>query len=284
MAIRYDADLNADLRRTVANYNSKIKRLQSKGYSKSLLPRKVTVADLKAEFTNRRALKREIDLMTKFGKRGAESLVTNKAGATMTQYDYNRLRANRRVALRSINRRYKEASTTEPEDKRFRSDWFKQIEAKQESIQNFDIEHMSQEEIRRRTKDIEKEINYTQRSEKFYQSYFEMLGIIERADVKDASYIKSRLMELTPRQLATAFNQYRELSAVEERYKTYKRTLEEGKRLTPEEQMYADMADDDMFVPYVKSGTEDPIGDLMERDEQGRTAIDVIVESVKNNL
>ena len=94
-----------ELKRVVKNYNAKLKRLAKKNPQiENVLPEKVTVAQLKELINTRQDLKREINALKRFSKRGAEEIVT------VPGTDYNlkitkwqKTEMNRRIGI--INRR-----------------------------------------------------------------------------------------------------------------------------------------------------------------------------------
>lgn len=70
-----DSDLQ-DLRRAVKNFNAKITRLAKKAPKEAhKLPEKVTLTELRSIIGTRQDLKREINALRRFSKRGAEKLV-----------------------------------------------------------------------------------------------------------------------------------------------------------------------------------------------------------------
>lgn len=84
----------------VANYNRKRTRLKKAGISPEQLPPKVLTKDIRENVITRNDLKREISSLERFMKDGAEELVTNKYGLTLTKYQvkeaqYMRDRINR---------------------------------------------------------------------------------------------------------------------------------------------------------------------------------------------
>lgn len=99
-----DSDLK-ELKRVVTNFNAKITRLAKKDpRNKSALPEKMSVAQLKELINTRQDLKRELNALKRFSKRGAEEIVV------IPDTDYNlrmtkwqKAEMNRRVAI--INRR-----------------------------------------------------------------------------------------------------------------------------------------------------------------------------------
>lgn len=74
--IRWQQSDDEELRKAVKNFNAKIDRLAKKDpKSKSALPEKVTVRQMKELVSTRQDLKREIASLRRFSKRGAETLV-----------------------------------------------------------------------------------------------------------------------------------------------------------------------------------------------------------------
>ena len=94
-----------ELSRVVRNYNAKINRLIKKNPQiENVLPEKVTVAQLKELINTRQDLKRELNALKRFSKRGAEEIVV------IPDTDYNlkitkwqKTEMKRRIAV--INRR-----------------------------------------------------------------------------------------------------------------------------------------------------------------------------------
>lgn len=74
--IKWRESDTAELVRVVKNYNAKINRLVKKNpQNKNVLPQKVTVADMKELINTRQDLKRELNTLKRFSKRGAEIIV-----------------------------------------------------------------------------------------------------------------------------------------------------------------------------------------------------------------
>ena len=94
-----------ELSRVVKNYNAKINRLAKKNPQiQNILPEKVTVGQLKELINTRQDLKRELNALKRFSKRGAEEIVI------VPGTDYNlkitkwqKTEMNRRIGV--INRR-----------------------------------------------------------------------------------------------------------------------------------------------------------------------------------
>lgn len=97
----------AELNRVVKNFNAKINRLAKKNPEiANVLPEKIVVSELKELINTRQDLKRELNSLRRFSKRGSEEIVV------VENNDYNlqttkwqRTEMNRRVGI--INRRRK---------------------------------------------------------------------------------------------------------------------------------------------------------------------------------
>lgn len=74
--IRWTDSDNAELRKAVKNFNAKITRLEKKNpKEKHLLPERVNMKELKQLIDTRQDLKREMNALRRFTKRGAEQIV-----------------------------------------------------------------------------------------------------------------------------------------------------------------------------------------------------------------
>lgn len=97
-----------DISRVVKNYNAKITRLAKKNpIDATVLPEKITVKELKALINTRQDLKREINSLQRFSKRGAEKIVDvpdSEYNLKITKWQMTEM--NRRVGI--INRKRKE--------------------------------------------------------------------------------------------------------------------------------------------------------------------------------
>ena len=101
-----DAD-SKELARVVKNFNAKISRLEKKNpQQKNALPERVSVKQIKELVTTRNDLKRELNSLRRFSKKGAEELVTapdNYYNLQMTKWQKNEM--TRSIGV--INRRRK---------------------------------------------------------------------------------------------------------------------------------------------------------------------------------
>lgn len=100
MAIRYDKDLNAEIRRTVSNFNKKIRRLEAT--EQEIIPESITIKELKTTYKDRKQLKRRLRQLRDFSKRGAERVLITPGGAEMTVWEYETGKADYTM----VKRRY----------------------------------------------------------------------------------------------------------------------------------------------------------------------------------
>ena len=115
MAYKISKDSEAELRRAVSNFNSKIKRLESVDREIDI-PEKASITAIKDRVTNKWELNREIDKLERFTQRNAEELVKNNSGVVLSRWEFENIqreqkRLNARL-LRDIER-YSNLSPTE---------------------------------------------------------------------------------------------------------------------------------------------------------------------------
>lgn len=111
MAIRFDGELNSKINRVVAQFNKKVKYLESQG--NKYLPDTITVHELKYSFRTRRELNRELERLLAFNKKGAEEIIKTKGGARMTRWERENLPRQLRVAQYRLNKQIKQEMANE---------------------------------------------------------------------------------------------------------------------------------------------------------------------------
>ena len=87
MAINLSPEMNSELRKAVTSFNRKIKRLEQKGVTSSLLPSRVSVRDLKMAYKDSESLNRRLDQLASFTSKGA-TIRTGK-GIVATEAMFN---------------------------------------------------------------------------------------------------------------------------------------------------------------------------------------------------
>lgn len=97
MAIRYDKQFQNEIYKAVRSFNAKITRLEKKGVSASLLPDRISTKSLKANYSNRKALRSELKALQDFSSRGQTFRSEGGVTGTTMLFEYNKKRANKAV-------------------------------------------------------------------------------------------------------------------------------------------------------------------------------------------
>lgn len=144
MAIRYNKELNARLRREVDNFNKKRKRAIQRGFRQ--LPPAMKVSELKARYTVKSDLDRELNRLRKFNITNALERVETQGGIDSTAWELKYLKGNVRNARdyfqRELNRASKRVAKFPGEAERVNN-----IRAKID-ILDIDLSYMNQEQFR----------------------------------------------------------------------------------------------------------------------------------------
>lgn len=97
MAIRYTPDLNARMRRTVREYNRRVRRANTEGkVRKSNLPEVTSVRTLKKSFNKRSDLERELKTLDLFTRESVKEPV----GEYVNRYDVDVINANKSATIK----------------------------------------------------------------------------------------------------------------------------------------------------------------------------------------
>lgn len=110
MAIRYDQNLLAEIRRTVKNYQTKRQRVLNRGGE--IIPDPAYVSTFLNEYTNRRELLRDLKKLRRYSVRGSEEIVEFESGLKLTRYEIQESKRLVAVAKRNITLQLKQ--TPEP--------------------------------------------------------------------------------------------------------------------------------------------------------------------------
>lgn len=111
MAIRYDEKLNKQLVQTVRNFNAKVSRLERQGVEVPV--ERVSVAELRRDFTDRRELQSYLRELRKFSQRGVERIAyVDRWGKSYTQYEFKVGGIRQRRAIREAQRLLEQARRT----------------------------------------------------------------------------------------------------------------------------------------------------------------------------
>lgn len=113
MAIRYDKSLNKEINRVVANFNSKVKRLK-KSEKDLILPEEVSIKKLKSQVTSRYDLRRELEKLKRYSKRGIEETIKTLGGSEISRYEYENIKREARRIKYQVSREITKKKTTKP--------------------------------------------------------------------------------------------------------------------------------------------------------------------------
>lgn len=109
MAIRYDKSYNAEIARTVKNFNQKRNRAIKRGFKS--VPAPIKVSDLKARYTTRDELNKQLTQLRKFsGKEDLLKKVENQGGASAIEWEFGYLKSNLKSAKDYFEGEYKRVS------------------------------------------------------------------------------------------------------------------------------------------------------------------------------
>ena len=109
MAIKYSPELNLRLRNDVRNYNKRIKRAADKGIKN--LPRLIKVSEIKALYTERRQLERELKRIENLNRRDLLNRQSKKGGARGLDWQFDLVRANLNEAYDYFAKEYERVNT-----------------------------------------------------------------------------------------------------------------------------------------------------------------------------
>ena len=113
MAIRYDKKITNEINKTIRNFNQKIKRLE-KQERDLILPNKITKKELISDVSNRNELKRRLNELKRYSKRGIEETKALKSGAKISIYQYENLKREITRQKRLLTRQIKVLGETIP--------------------------------------------------------------------------------------------------------------------------------------------------------------------------
>ena len=184
MAIRYDTKLKREIARTVRNFNAKVRRLER--MERELIPSRVSVAALMEEFTNRNDLKRRLRELQGFSKRGAEEIITTKAGVRTTRYEFRLIKEHARIAKIRLSREINILGQATPtiygkkQPRKFvemGSEELSNLQARRKSLEK-DIDRLNKQQYKQYKKRADYEYQswqFDKKAGKFFRSYMDIL-------------------------------------------------------------------------------------------------------------
>ena len=231
MAYRISKDSEAELKRAVSKFNSKIKRLESVDREIDI-PEKANITAIKDRVTNKWELNREIDKLERFTKRNAEELIQNKTGVVLSRWEFENLQREQKRLSARLTREIERYGKIIPKEfgesqavsyAKMGDGKLENLKSKREFLLNKKLSKMNHTELKSLIGKINSlNANYrSTKKETFYNNYLDgtliNLGYYIDYDTEKLNYIREKLGELTPDQFVKAYNEELSLKYLQER-------------------------------------------------------------------
>ena len=218
MAIRYDSQLKAEIRRTVKSFNAKIRRLEAKGVTSALLPGTVSSKEIQQGITNRRELRKRLQQLQEFSSAGTATESEGGLIGTDILFEYRQGEANR--AIKEINKEYEKALKLNTRYPMMQSEYTSNLRAKMDYLSR-DIRSMDIRQVNIFNKNILTPEQKTIADETFYQNFNRMLFFdAYKAALPPSlvSEIMQKLEKIPPSKVLELFNTEPSFKAVTDTY------------------------------------------------------------------
>ena len=230
MAIRYDTKTENEIRRVVSNFNQKIARLE-RLQDKLQLPDKVTIKGIKSEVTNRAQLKRRLESLKRFSKRGAEKTIVTPGGVSISKYELEETEKSLRRLKASLTRQINKYGNIKPTVfgvkqsatySQMGSQQLANLKARRSAL-NKNLRELTKDAFKEAKRMIEANLRRERyRKELFMYNYEDKmlfnLGYYVGYDKDKIAYIKSKLMLLDENEFLNLFNTEKAIQAIAEYY------------------------------------------------------------------
>lgn len=170
--IKYDRQLNSEIRRTVANFNAKVRRLEKQ--ERELIPNTTSVEELKNAYTKRYELKRKLRELQRFSERGVEDVVQAEKGLRFTKWELDNLKREIRRANYVGNREARRLEEKITPLTITRKSAYNSLKAKLKVI-NKPLSTASKSELNRIQANINRLLDYDLKTEQFQANFFKIL-------------------------------------------------------------------------------------------------------------
>lgn len=217
MAIRYDPGYNKEIRNVVRNFNRKRNRAYARGFRD--LPDLVKVSDLKARYSSREDLNKQLTMLKRFSGGGNDILkvIENQGGATSTAWEFKYLKENAEDARNYFLRQYKLVAKKVG---RFPGERLR-LENIAEKINflDMDIKYLDQEQFRSYKATINEYLKSSSRQRAGYRGFLsEVLGVMKMVgfEDKDINRVLNKVKELSPAQFYTMYEESELISRIYE--------------------------------------------------------------------
>ena len=227
MAIRYDSQLKAEIRKTVKAFNAKIRRLEQKGVSAALLPEAVSSKEIQRGITNRKDLRERLKQLQEFSSAGIPEESAGGLIGTNTLFEYKQGEANK--ALKAIEEEFNKVVRLDTRYPMMQSEYASNLKAKMDYLSR-DVRDLDIQQVQIFNKNILTPEKRRIRDETFYQNFNRMLFFdAYKSNLSPAlvSRITAKLEKLPPSKLLELFSTEPSFKAVSDVYEKGKRESED---------------------------------------------------------
>lgn len=206
MAIRYDKELNAEIKRIVYNYNRKRKRAKDRGVPKKFLPDKVFVSSLKTNYTNRGDLLRELRNLQRFNELGSSAfkIVETAGGGRLSKYQFDYIKRNIDSARQFYDQQINDVNEIVSLEKHNHDmDTYLITLQNQRQTLDLDINTLTPSQVKTITKYIDKSKEYNEIQSRGYRGFLKVVDNVMQILDYDESTINEffeKMGNLTPTQ------------------------------------------------------------------------------------
>ena len=212
--IRYDKKLNTEINKIIRNFNSKIKRLE-KSDKQVLIPQKITKKEITKDVTNRKELKRKLNELKLFSKRGIENI---QRGTNISNYELKLIKLQKQRVTRRLNKEIDNLSIqfVEISGKRqgitlaqMGDEHLSNLKARRQAILNKSTANLDNDSFKALKNLLDKtEKNFDYKDEVFKENYLNMLlneGYFYGFDQKKLDEIHDKIKGLSTKEFLDLF-------------------------------------------------------------------------------
>ena len=218
MAIRYDSQLNKQIRKAVKSFNAKVRRLESKGVSAALLPDKISSKEIKAGIRNRGDLRSRIGQLEEFTSAG--EIFTSEGGliGTPMLFQYRQSEANK--AIKELNKEYQKVLKLDTRFPMMQNEYTSNLKAKMDYLSR-DIQGLDVRQVQIFNKNLLTPEQKGIKDETFYNNYIKMIFFNAYKGDLSPDLVRSiidKIEKLPPSRLLELYGTSPAFRAVQERY------------------------------------------------------------------
>ena len=218
MAIRYDRQLNARIRKAVKSFNAKVRRLERKGVSAALLPDKISSKEIKAGIKNRSDLRSRIAQLQEFSSAGTAFESRGGLIGTDMLFQYRQAEANK--AIEEINKEYQKVLKLNTRAPMMQSEYTYNLKSKMDYLAR-DVQDMDVRQIQIFNKNLLTPEQRGIKEETFYNNFIKMIFFNAYKGDLPLDLVKSiidKIEKLPPSRLLELYGTSPAFRSVQERY------------------------------------------------------------------